>query len=107
MKTINEQFEQFNEVQKKNLEPLLAMNAKATDNFERLARQNQAVADDWMDYVIALTRVPTTEKNPTENAESYLAETRSYAEKMMKRSAEYSELAQEMTNQLAKAQADK
>ncbi len=99
MKSFTEQFEQFADMQKKNLEPLLAWNTKASETFERIARQNHAVAGDWVDYAVSMTQVPANDQQPAEIYESMVAKTRAYGEKVTERSAQFAELAQELGEQ--------
>lgn len=108
MTTINEQFQQYADLQKQFLEPARAFGGIAADTFERMAREGYEVFGDYIEYAIGQARLAGEAKDVTDLFGQQLARSRVFGEKMAQRAQEYVSIAtaaQREVNEVATAQA--
>ena len=110
MTTINEQFEQYINLQKEAFEPVRAFGGVAADTFERFARQNYALLGDYVEYAVGQARLPGQVKDYNDYVGKQIAFTRDFTEKLASRVQEYVNIARESqqeAQEVAQAEAAK
>jgi len=75
----------------------------ATDAAEQVARQNYAVAGDFLEYSTKAANLPLSGDNLTDVASAQVAESTSFAELMNTRASEYADLAQSFSTKAREA----
>lgn len=93
MTTQNEQFQKYIDTQREAFEPFRAYGDVAAQAFERLIRQNYAVLGDFVEFAVEQTRLPTQVADLNDYVGKQVANTRSFGEKLAKRTQEYAEIA--------------
>lgn len=101
MTTHNDAFASFVGFQKEALEPVRAANGLAAEAFERLSRQCYAVIGDYVDFAVEQARLSAKAADYKEYFSKQVETTRSFGEKIVRRSQEYVEI---VTSVQAKAQ---
>ena len=92
--TMNEQFKQLFEMQSKSLEPMRLFASLSADAAEQVARQNYAVAGDFLEYAVKSVNMPLSGDDLQEVASAHVAEATTFAELMGTRATEYADMAQ-------------
>jgi hypothetical protein len=94
MTNLNEQFQKFWDYQTGLAAPMRTFGTIAAETFERVARQNQAVLGDCIDFAVEQVKLATQVTDVTEYSGKQLAHTQSFGEKIARRVHEYAEIAQ-------------
>lgn len=98
MSTFAKNLEKFAELQKQGLEPVRGFTIHAVDAFEKLARKNQALYGDVVDYAVAQARLAVEVVEPKELFERTIASNKDFAELLAGRVNEYVELGKELND---------
>ncbi len=93
--TMNEQFKQMAEMQTKGFEPMKTFATVATEAAEQFARQNYAVAGDFIDFAVKQANAPLNSENINDVTKTQMADATSFSELMNNRAAEYADIAQQ------------
>ncbi|MBX2881635.1 MAG: phasin family protein [Granulosicoccus sp.] len=101
--TFNEQFKQVLDMQSKSIEPLRIFAGLATEAAEQIARQNYAVAGDWLEYSAKAANLPLSTDNVSDIASVQVAENTSFVELMNSRASEYADMAQTFSTKAREA----
>ena len=102
-----EQFQKYVDTQREAFEPFRAFGDVAAQTFERLLRQNYAVLGDYIEFAVEQTRLPTQAADLNDYVGKQLANTRSFGEKLAKRTQEYAEIARAAQDAASSAVGDK
>jgi len=94
MTTINEQFEQFADIQKQAFEPLKAFGGIAAETFELVARQNYAVFGDCVNFAVDQAQRATTATDANEYVGQQVETLRTFGEQVAARAQQFAEIAQ-------------
>ncbi len=89
----NEQFQKYIDTQREAFEPFRAYGDVAAQAFERVVRQNYAVLGDFIEFAVEQTKLPTQVADLNDYVRQQMAGTRSFGEKLAKRTQEYAEIA--------------
>ena len=100
---VNEQFKQLFDMQAKALEPARIFASLSTDAAEQFARQNYAVAGDFIDYVSKTANLPLSGDNLQDVASAQVAEASTFAELLGNRATEYADMTQNFSNKAREA----
>ena len=90
--SVNEQMQQFGDMQQRSLEPMRAFGAVAVDAFEQVTRKNYALVGDMIDYTIKQASLPLKGEGINETIAAQISEGKAFAELMNQRSGEYMDL---------------
>ena len=103
----NEQFQKYIDTQREAFEPFRTFGDVAAQTFERLIRQNYAVLGDYLEFAVEQTRLPTQVADLNDYVGKQMANTRSFGEKLAKRTQEYAEIARTAQDAATHAATDK
>ena len=99
MTSFVENFEKFSELQKQGLEPVRDFTVFAVEAFEKIARQNYALAGDVLDFAVSQAKLPVDIAEPKELFERQVASNKAFAELLTDRANEYVELGKNLKDQ--------
>lgn len=103
MKSFNEQYQEFAELQRKSVAPLQQFSHVAVSAFERIVRKNYDVIGDVVEFTVSQAKVPADGATPQAYAEQQAAGMREFAEKVRTRASEYMSLAGDISEDMRKS----
>jgi len=110
MTNINEQFQQYADLQQQAFEPMRAFGGVAADTFERLTRYNYEVLGDCIEFAVGQAKVAGDAQDLNDLVGQQVARSRVFGEKMAQRAQEYASIAgatQQEATEVAQAQVEK
>lgn len=99
MTSFVDNLEQFSELQKQGLEPVRDFTVFAVEAFEKIARQNYALAGDVLDFAVSQAKLPVDISEPKDLFERQVASNKAFAELLTDRANEYVELGKNLKDQ--------
>jgi len=110
MTTINEQFQQYADLQKQAFEPMRAFSGVAADTFERLAQHNYEVLGDYIEFAVGQAKLGGEARDLNDLVGQQVARSRVFGEKIAQRAQEFASIAgatQKEATEVAQAQVEK